>query len=173
MKISIIGHCGSGKSTLARTISKQHAIPHLELDRLWFKHAANTTTHGDEAAKTLIKAKIKTDVEQFLSANESWVTDGIQNIVQNDISGAADLIIFIDIPLYRRQWNHLKRVITNKHRHRELSYWDELYFTWDMIRRTRLFDPQVTTILKNYSDKTQTVYSYDDMKCLLANIDKI
>ena len=170
MKISVIGHCGSGKSTLSRTISEQQATPHLELDRLWFKHA---DTRGDEAAKILIKAKIKTDVEQFLSINESWVTDGIQNIVQNDISDAADLIIFINIPLYRRQWNHLKRVIKNRHRHPELSLWDELYFTWDMIRRTRLFAPQIKTILKNYPDKIQTARSYNDTARLIAAIDKL
>ncbi len=37
MRISVIGTSGSGKTTLARKISQRLAIPHIELDYLYWK----------------------------------------------------------------------------------------------------------------------------------------
>lgn len=158
MKISIIGHCGSGKSTLARQLATDLALPRLELDRLFFTHGGANLQRTDEAARERNKAAVVADTKEFLATNDSWVTDGIYRQTQELIAPQADQIIYLDIPLRRRQWNHLTRVIRREHRHAELSIWQDLYFTYDMIRRTRKQQPFLDELQHTYANKLVTLY---------------
>lgn len=135
MKVSILGHCGSGKSTLARRLATALHIPHLELDRLWFSHGGTNSLTDSEKQK--VHESICVSVTEFLAQNESWVTDGVYSKVQPEIIQAADIVIYIDIPLHRRMYNHVLRVIKRQNRHSEISVWEDLLFTYDMIRRTK------------------------------------
>lgn len=176
MKIAIIGHCGSGKTTLAKRLSEKHDILRLELDRLFFKHGgASAEAHGEtEHQKEIRREKILSDVKDFLARNDSWVSDGSSyKKSQILITAEADQIIFIDIPLWRRQWNHIKRLIKNRGRHPELSVWQDIYFTYDMIRRTRNTEPLISELLKTHPKKITSLRSYRDIDTFCASLASI
>jgi len=169
MRISIIGHCGSGKTTLAKTISNQLGVPRLELDRLFFKHGGANAKSPDE--KTLIKAKIKIDVENFLQTNTAWVTDGVYlTSVQPLIADQADKIIILDIPLLKRMFNHIKRWWINDDRHSEISRAEDLFFVFDMIRRTKNSQPKILGIMNEYPDKIVILKDYQAVVSYLKQL---
>lgn len=168
MKVTIIGHCGSGKTTLAKNISAKLDIPRLELDRLWFKHGGTTVRRSDITAKNEIRDKIISDVRDFLSKNEHWVSDGIYTSAQYLIAEKADLIIYIDIPLWRRQLNHLSRLLRQKDRHSELTFFEDLYFTWDMIRRTKNSKSKINEICDLFPNKVIRLVNYKEV-CTYIN----
>lgn len=169
MKISIVGHCGSGKSTLARNISEKKNISHLELDRLFFLN--NGAAAKDSAHKALVKEKIKADVIDFLKEHDSWVTDGVYlTSVQPLLLEAVDTIVYIDIPLWRRMGNHLKRWWKNKDRHREVSRLEDLWFVFDMPRRTRTANEKFPTLFTLAGDKLVILRSYKDVERFLNSI---
>ncbi len=168
MRISILGHCGSGKSTLARQIAKKYSIPHLELDRFWFQFGGNGAK--SEIEKDIVREKIVEAVTNFLIQHESWVSDGVYSRVQPQIIEMADQVIFIDIPLHRRMFNHLTRVMTQKERHPETSLWQDLLFTFDMIRRTRYTNEKLPGLLAEAENKLKIVKNYREIETLLDSI---
>ncbi len=172
MKISIIGHNACGKSTLATKIADEFTIPRLELDRLWFTHGGNETTRHQVEQRKLISDSIHTDVSNFLAQNERWVSDGFYSKEQPAISDLADQVVFIDIPLWQRQWNHLKRIWNRSERHPELSIWDELFFTYDMIRRTKERTPQIAAFYNTYKNKLIHLRSHQEVDTYFESLEK-
>lgn len=133
MKISVIGFSGSGKTTLAAAISKKLNIPHLHIDRIWFEaggHVAQT-----EEEKDRVRDVIKEHVLNFIE-HPSWVTDGNYKRVQPYIIEKADKVIFLDISLSKRIWNHVKRVVLRSNRHPELTILQDLSHIKHMVKRT-------------------------------------
>ena len=169
MKITIIGHCGSGKSTLAKAISKTAQIPYLELDRLFFAHGGAQAYTPEE--KQSVKANIKESTTTFLAENQKWVSDGVYlTSVQPTLAAAADTIILIDIPLHIRMINHLKRWWQNVDRHPEISRFQDLLFTFDMVRRTRSSQPKLEQIAATYPDKLLLLKSHKEIRSYLEQL---
>lgn len=65
MRISIIGFGGSGKTMLAQRISKEHNIPHVQIDRIWFEAGGHTAYTEEEKEK--VREIIKEHVLKFIS----------------------------------------------------------------------------------------------------------
>ena len=114
MKISIIGQPGRGKSTLASKISKKFNIPHLQLDRFWFESGGNKLKLGDIEGTEKSRAYMKEKVISFINEHDFWVSDGTYPRVQSIIVEHADYVIFLDIPLHRRLFNHMKITFKNE-----------------------------------------------------------
>lgn len=162
MKISIIGNCGSGKSTLARNISDKLGIPYIELDRFWFEAGGLDVKNGETQKAEEIRQKIETQVKNFIN-DENWVSDGFYSRVQPLICAEADHLVFIDIPLYRRIFNHIKRVFFSK-RHPELNMWHEFLFIFEIIKRTFTKGPKMRKFAEENSEKLIHIKSYKEMK---------
>jgi len=160
MKLSIIGHCGSGKTTLAKKIAQRSNVPRLELDRLFFELGGNDVPRSDVAGREMVGKHIHEAVTTFLAEHTSWVSDGLYPAEQAAIANSADEIVYIDIPLWRRQYNHLTRILLGKDRHPEISLTQDLHFTWDMIRRTKKGQPHIEELCRNYTDKLTVLNSY-------------
>ncbi len=171
MKISIIGHCGSGKSTLAHLIQAKLAIPHMELDRLWFTYGGGLIQNDTE--KQLVKDRIEKNALLFLTNHSSWVTDGLYPAAQVHIAKSADIILYIDIPLTIRMFNHLKRWWKNKNRHPEISRFEDFLFTFDMIRRTRKSTPKIAELIRLYPDKIKILNSYQSVTNYLERLERV
>ena len=169
MRISIIGHAGSGKSTLARNISEKFNIPHLHIDRFWFEAGGAKLKPDNIEGMEKARAYIKENVENFIK-KDSWISDGWYSKVQSMISDQADYIIFLDIPLYRRLFNHLKRIFTTE-RHKELTKWDDFKYFYEIIRRNfSSKKSKMKQFASEYSHKIKIFRNYKEIEKYLDTL---
>lgn len=103
-RISIVGTSGSGKTTLARQLSARLAIPHIELDGLFWE--PNWQGAETEVFVERVEAAIAAD---------SWVIDGNYRRVRSQIWERANVIVWLDLsrPLVMRRilWRTAQRVL--------------------------------------------------------------
>jgi len=163
MRISIIGHVGSGKSTLAERISKKFNIPHLHLDKIWFEARGHMVKSDEIEEIERVRKYLREKVEPFVQ-QDSWVSDGWYGHVQPIIADRADQIVFLDISLARRLLNHLKRTFFRKGRHAEVSFLDDLTFTYQLIKRTYARDAKMREFAQKYADKILILRNYKEVE---------
>ncbi len=169
MKITIIGNCGSGKTTLAQKISQCHKIPHLQLDRLWFENGGHTFKRDDSDGRAGVREKIRLGVECFLEKNTDWVSEGWYSRVQPLIAEQADIIVFLDIPLWRRLINHVRRVFRTN-RHPEITRWEDMKFTYQIIKRTFTHGKDMREFVKTYRSKSIILKNYREVDQYLNDL---
>lgn len=170
MRITIIGNCGSGKSTLARKISEKFKIPHIHLDRFWFEANGHILRKDDSEGKEKVRARIRANVEAFIK-QDSWVSDGWYSRVQPMIAERADYVVFLDIPLWRRLINHVRRVFFSD-RHPELSRWDDFKFISEIVRRTFTHGVQIRKFIQENPKKVVHLYSHGEADEFLEKLEK-
>lgn len=170
MRISIIGHSGSGKSWLGKRIGERLGIPHLDLDRFWFEAGgAKTSKATPIEEKERIRAYIREKVQEATEM-PAWVSDGLYSRVQDEIASKADVVLFLDIPLWQRLLNHAKRMMRPSTRHKELSVWMDLMFFCEMVRRTYAFRPKLQKVLEAHQDKIVTLRSHKEARAYLNSL---
>lgn len=162
MRIDIVGLPASGKSTLARLLSEQLSIPHIHLDRFWFesggKQGRLTTPNLEE-----VRARVRSRVEEAVGAS-SWVSDGTYLHVQDQVARRAEVIVFLDIPLWVRLANHAHRVFFENKRHAELTFWDDLTFFKEIVRREYSSGPKLRRFVEEHADKVMTLRSKKEIR---------
>lgn len=146
MRISIIGHTGCGKSTLARKIAERFSVPHIHIDRFWFEAGGNRLAPGEGEARDVVRAYVAEHVREAVRA-PSWVSDGFYPHTQAEIADAADTIVYLEIPLWRRLTNHFERILRRAERHAEVSIWDDIAYFPDMVRRHFRTKPKLERFL--------------------------
>lgn len=161
MRITIIGHAGSGKSTFARKISKKLNIPHLHIDEFWFEAGGNKLKQSDIQGWERVRKHIEEKVVDFIK-EDSWVSDGWYSRVQPIITEKADQVFFLDIPLHRRIFNHLKR-IHGVNKNKELSKWDDYKFVYTIIRRTFESNLKIKQFVHDHDNKVRTFRNYKEV----------
>ena len=105
MRIHIVGSAGSGKTTLARQLSAQLAAPCYDLDEIAYV--------GGYGAKIPLETRLAS--LQPILAQPAWVTEGAFLWWTAALMDAADLIVWLDMPVYVNGW----RIVT---RHVRLSW---------------------------------------------------
>lgn len=151
MRITILGFPGSGKSTLARKISEKLKIPYIHIDRFWLEGGGghnSRTTPDPEKAHANVREKVLEAIE-----TESWVSDGVYRLVQPEIANKADMVVFLDIPLWQRLLNHAARTIHRKNRHGEMTFWGDMSFFLEIISRDLRNKGKIKSLLENYQSK--------------------
>ena len=152
MKITIMGACGSGKTVLSKKIVDKFHIPYLDLDRLWFVAGGALIDPSNPAEKDRVNQIRINKVKSFI-IKDSWVSDGDYSRAQAETVQKADTVVFLDIPLTIRIWNHLYRTVMRKDRHPEISFWKDLLFVRTIIKRTRQSRPKIDLLLTEYEEK--------------------
>ncbi len=99
----IMGSAGSGKSTLAKELSKRTGIEAIHLDKEFWNPGWILTEKPEQIV--LHKAFMKRD---------SWIIDGNYNASLESRTKEADLIIFLDMPLYLCMYRVISRYFKNK-----------------------------------------------------------
>jgi len=170
MRISVIGHAGSGKSTLAAQISKKLGISHIHIDRFWFEAGGlEVWKRDDEAAKDRVRAIVGGRIREAI-AQDSWVSDGLYSRYQDEVTERADVLIYLNIPLIARWRNHFQRALRPSGRHKELTWWDEIHFFYEMTLKTQKQAPRINALVEKFKDKVIVLHSRKEVAEYLAKL---
>ncbi|MFZ1075714.1 MAG: hypothetical protein WAN50_05065 [Minisyncoccia bacterium] len=168
MRIDIVGLPAAGKSTLAEAISKKLSIPHIHLDRFWFESGGHISG-GSAPTIQQVRARVRDKATEALKA-ESWVSDGTYLHIQDLIAAQADQIIFLDIPLWRRLVSHGKRMLHPRERHKETSFWDDVLFFGEIIKRTFTKASKLRRFINEHKNKVLILRSHKEIDAYLERL---
>lgn len=173
MRIDIVGLPASGKSYLASAIAKKFSIPHIHLDRFWFESGG---TKGTSTTPNLadVRARVKEKVCAVIQ-DESWVSDGVYLHVQGELATRADIIIFLDIPTWKRVLNHagrliLQRIHLSPVRHKEVTFLDDIRFFAEVVGCAKTRGPKLRAFVEEYKDKVVILKSRREVEQYLAQL---
>lgn len=170
MRISIIGYPGSGKTYLAELISRKLSVPHIHIDRFWFEAGGMKISRASsEADRERVRAEVREKALEAITA-KSWVSDGFYSRIQPEIAERADIVLYLDIPLWRRLLNHAKRICDPSHRHEELTMWNEFGFFFEIIRQHFAFRSKFKKFLDAYGYKVIVLRSRKDIADYIATL---
>ena len=100
-RVAIFGNAGGGKSTLARQLAEITGLPLGVLDKLQFREGGAPVPHEEYVA-----------AHRELLAKESWIIDGFGDVPTAwERFGAADTLVYVDLPLPLHYWRVTKRLI--------------------------------------------------------------
>jgi adenylate kinase family enzyme len=139
MRIVIIGISGAGKSTMARRLATALAVPHVELDALYWepgwRPAAPEVFHARAEAAT---------------AGPAWVVDGNYSAVRPIVWTRATHLVWLDYDRAPIMWRVIRRSIGravsgrelwNGNRERWQSWWHASHpirWAWSQWRGRRV-----------------------------------
>ena len=90
-KIVIFGNSGSGKSTLAKSLVLEENLAHLDLDTVAWSPVQPPERMPIEQSSGLIN--------EFLNTNNEWVIEGCYSDLLALVTGQADRMIFMNLPI--------------------------------------------------------------------------
>lgn len=122
MKLLIFGSVASGKTTLARKLSDELNIIYYEGDCIaWGFPNEKRYKRSNQEQKEIIEK---------IDENSSWIIEGTYRDSQKILYDLADVIIFLDTPLYIRIYRMIFRFIQQKIGYEESNYKP----TYDMLK---------------------------------------
>ena len=137
-------------------------IPHIQIDRFWLEGGGgqnSRSTPNPEQVHAYVEEEVFKAIQQ-----ESWVSDGFYSKIQPEIARRADTVIFLNLPLRQRLFNHAKRIMYRSKRHKEVTFWGDLTFFFEMVRRESTKSSKITDFLKPYRSKTVVLKSFDEIE---------
>jgi adenylate kinase family enzyme len=102
-KISVIGNSCGGKTKLSRKLAARYQIPLTHVDAIQFLPGMKIRPHSESI-------ELLRDIQR----QDSWLIDGFGplDIIEERFQ-ESDIIVFIDLPLWRHIWWGLKRQVIN------------------------------------------------------------
>jgi GTPase SAR1 family protein len=107
MRLVVIGVSGSGKTTLARQIARTLALPHVELDALYWE------ANWQAASRPVFRGRV-----QEATAGDAWVVDGNYSQSRDIVWSRATHLAWLDYGLAtvmgRVLWRTVCRVFSRQ-----------------------------------------------------------
>ena len=123
-KVMVIGSGGAGKSTTARRLAAATGLPLVHLDQLFWRPGW-VQTPSDEWRRVM----------EQLVAEDRWVIDGNYGGTMDIRLGAADTVLFLDVPRLRCLTRVVKRALRNLGRTRDdMAPGCPDRLTWEFVR---------------------------------------
>ncbi|MFZ5828343.1 MAG: DNA topology modulation protein [Bacillota bacterium] len=131
-RIAIIGSPGSGKSTLAQEMGKALDLPVHHLDRLFWRPGWVAPERPAWVA-----------VQEELVKGERWIIDGNYGGTMPIRLGAADTVIFLDLPRLLCLWRAVRRLVQYRRSGRpDMAEGCEERLSWEFLRYIWAFPKQ-------------------------------
>jgi adenylate kinase family enzyme len=110
-RVAVIGSAsGNGKTTFGRALAERLGVPFVEMDAL--NHGPNWT----EATAQELRAKVEPIV-----ATDGWVVDGAyMGKLDHLVVGSADMVVWLDLPVWVWLPRLLRRTVGRAARREEL-----------------------------------------------------
>lgn len=108
-RIVVVGTSGAGKTTLAASLAQRLAVPHVELDSIYW--GPNWTPIPED----LFRARAAQ-----ATASEGWVADGDYRKVRNILLSRADTLVWLDYSLPIIFWRLTRRILRRGIKREEL-----------------------------------------------------
>lgn len=132
-RIMIIGQPGSGKSTLAARLGDVTDLPVYHIDKE--VHWLPNWVERDRADKARLCAEIH--------AKDEWIFEGGHSSTWQERLARADMLIWLDVPLWLRYWRVIKRRVQYNKQSRpdlpencpERLNWEFTRWIWDTRKR--------------------------------------
>ena len=155
---------------LAKQIADKLNIPHYQLDRVWFEAGGREASHKARGTARYeeVRAFMREKVDE-LTQEPAWVSDGWYKRLQPIITERADVLLFLDIPLWHRLFNHAQRILFTA-RHPEFNMWEDVKFFGEIIRRKFSQDPAMRAFVTQHQDKVVMLHSYKEIEGYLRNL---
>ena len=99
-RIMIVGQPGSGKSTLAQALGERTGLPVIHIDKI---HWQSGWVERSKAEKT----RLCIEAEQ----RDQWVFEGGHSSTWPSRLARADMLVWIDRPVWVRLWRVLRRAL--------------------------------------------------------------
>jgi adenylate kinase family enzyme len=148
MRILVIGGSGAGKSTLGRVLAQRLGVPYVELDAL----------HHGPNWKAATAEELTARVHAAIDGASGWIVDGhYGNKLGTLLLDRAELIVWLDLPLYTKLRRLTRRTALRWFRKEELwngnretlkdAFWGvDALFPWAIrghFRQRRLLPEQL------------------------------
>ena len=163
-RISVVGSPGAGKTTFALELQKKTKLPLVHSD-YFFLDPEKDYLHNRETWKKF---------SLTLNKPKKWIIDGNDGSVILERFEAADLVIFLDIPLIICYWGVLKRRFKYHKKSRPGMHpqWQETLnwtflkyiYRWHTIHKSR-----ITTALHETSTDSVILKSHKQAEIFLEN----
>ena len=98
-RILVLGAPASGKTTMARKISKALDIPHVEVDKVYWKNGKGSAANPN----------FSIDFKKLVPADEDWVVEGMIKDSFPFIKDRLTHVFFIKTPVYKLVFRGLMR----------------------------------------------------------------
>lgn len=102
-RVAISGASGSGKSTLARQLAERLGVERIDLDELFHRPNWEPTPTPE------FRARVADRLAQ--TGDRGWVVAGNYTMVMDLTHGAADTIVWLDLPRWRTTARVVRRSI--------------------------------------------------------------
>lgn len=152
MKVFIMGIVASGKTTYAKELSKQWDMPFVELDSVVYHNVdgVRIKRSPDEQIKVILE----------MDAAGSWIAEGVYRPSYHLLLDMADVIIWLDPPLWKRKVRILRRHFKQVIGIEKCAYEPNLPMHLNMFKWTKDFEgrrDELNEILQPHLHKLITV----------------
>jgi adenylate kinase family enzyme len=147
-KIYIVGIVASGKTTLAKKLSKQSNIPYYELDCV--------IHHKTALGRYKRTPEQQVEVLKSIDHEEDWIIEGTYRESCHCLLDMADKIIFLDTPLWKRNYRIFLRYIKQRLRLEKCHYKSDFKMLKLMYKWTKEFEQNRVSfeqMLNQYENK--------------------
>ncbi|MFC5605059.1 hypothetical protein [Sporosarcina koreensis] len=148
MKIFIMGIVASGKTTYAKELSKQKGFPFVELDAVVY--------HNVDGVRVKRLPEEQMQIVHEMNAMGSWIAEGVYRPSYHLLLDMADIIIWLDPPLWKRKFRILSRHVKQVIGMEECAYVPDFQMLRNMYKWTKQFEGEregLDGILQPYLDK--------------------
>ncbi|GEN83139.1 hypothetical protein SLU01_14510 [Sporosarcina luteola] len=148
MKIFIMGIVASGKTTYAKELTKQMGLPFVELDSVVYHNV-----DGERIKRT---PEEQVQIIHEMDAKGCWVAEGVYRPSYHILLEMADIVIWLDPPLWKRKFRNLSRHVKQMIGVEECAYKPDFQMLRNMYKWTRQFEgdrDELDGILQPYLGK--------------------